>query len=74
MALKVVPLYIRAISLVKSFNPSADPSVLLILSRKQAEGFGIQTLQEGSALADILQRPRFYQTLLIRDLQVQASA
>ena len=29
----------------KSFNPSANPSLLLILNRKVAEGFGFQTLQ-----------------------------
>ena len=29
----------------KPFSPSADPSFLLILSIKQAEGFGFQTLQ-----------------------------
>ncbi|MDD6122833.1 MAG: hypothetical protein PUB53_00030 [Bacteroidales bacterium] len=29
----------------KSFNPSANPSFSLRISRKQAEGFGFQTLQ-----------------------------
>ena len=32
----------------KSFNPSANPSLYLILGAKVAEGFGLQTLQEGS--------------------------
>ena len=38
------------------------------------DGFVVNLFQYKTALADILQRPRFYQTLLIRDLQVQALA
>ena len=38
-------LYIRIFKAVKSFNPSADPSFSLILRRKVAEGFELQTLQ-----------------------------
>ena len=45
-------LYTHILSSEKSFNPSANPSFSLILMGKLAEGFCLQTLQEGSAVTD----------------------
>ena len=43
----------------KSFNPSVNPSLWLVLRRKTAEGFCSQTLQEGSARLFVQRDPVF---------------